>query len=498
MAYAATPLVSSCQRAIWWPMACTSGQLREDPDLGPQSALNDRQALPQAHPDQSTLPQVPADTRDAASGAGPQPPVDTDPPSVAAAAEALAVQGRSAEAHLLVAGAPFEDSTRAALHKGCARASPDCYGFAEGLLLKPTGRGGWGVFAGRAFEAQECVLREEAAVRWGWEDLVEDAALVDLLALLQTCEGRAEARRLNGLFPRAHTDIPDSVPLLEELKEIVQELYPDLPEAAARETTRLLAVIALNAHEDGLHGFGSMFNHHCVPNCEVRGDFNVEVFCCRDIAPGEELCISYRAPGELDLSVEWRCFRFAEKWGLRCGCSRCRQDLQAIEDGVPVSDAAIEKRALAVLQWYEESLCPLTDGISDMHSRLDAAPVLELMQGQSLPWRGTKWKELAVLEWYRRFLSRGLALHAAEEPLSAETLQDALRWLVDLYELQLEVKAEGSVALCDTRDALLDVMELCADAAAYIPRDGYDSVAALGSTAERFSTVNRSIHATTL
>ena len=95
-----------------------------------------------------------------------------------------------------------------------------------------------------------------------------------------------------------------------------------------------------------------------TPSCrdsfplQVRGWIHMDVYCLRDIAAGEELCISYRAHGELDMAVDWRRFRFAQKWGELCTCPRCQRELRELGVEDPDDVAATEVRASAVLEWY--------------------------------------------------------------------------------------------------------------------------------------------------
>ena len=72
----------------------------------------------------------------------------------------LAAQGRITEAHLHIAASPLSEAARTMLHKQCADATLECDTFAEGLVVKPTSEGRWGVFATRDFKSQDCILQE--------------------------------------------------------------------------------------------------------------------------------------------------------------------------------------------------------------------------------------------------------------------------------------------------------------------------------------------------
>jgi len=69
----------------------------------------------------------------------------------------------------------------------------------------------------------------------------------------------------------------------------------------------------------------SYFNHSCSPNLQKRriGRF-YEFFTCREVAEGEELCISYLGGAERELNKQARQKRLKEGWFFDCSCSRCR------------------------------------------------------------------------------------------------------------------------------------------------------------------------------
>lgn len=68
----------------------------------------------------------------------------------------------------------------------------------------------------------------------------------------------------------------------------------------------------------------SFFNHSCAPNLRKRRVGRVfEFFADRDVAVGEELCISYLGGEEGVLGVGERRGRLRGEWGFECGCGRC-------------------------------------------------------------------------------------------------------------------------------------------------------------------------------
>ncbi|KAI2616894.1 SET domain-containing protein [Hypomontagnella submonticulosa] len=80
----------------------------------------------------------------------------------------------------------------------------------------------------------------------------------------------------------------------------------------------------------------SRFNHDCRPNVHYRiNDITHTSVAARDIAPGEELSISYI---ELMLPREERLSRL-RKWGFECSCSHCTMS----DEEAAASDARLKK-----------------------------------------------------------------------------------------------------------------------------------------------------------
>ncbi|KAK7202995.1 hypothetical protein BZA70DRAFT_297518 [Myxozyma melibiosi] len=71
---------------------------------------------------------------------------------------------------------------------------------------------------------------------------------------------------------------------------------------------------------------GSYFNHSCEPNvAKSRVGRSMHFTTTRDIAPDEELCISYGMM--LDQPVDSRRETLKEQWYFDCGCVRCAREL---------------------------------------------------------------------------------------------------------------------------------------------------------------------------
>ncbi|GLC55857.1 hypothetical protein PLESTB_001036400 [Pleodorina starrii] len=75
-----------------------------------------------------------------------------------------------------------------------------------------------------------------------------------------------------------------------------------------------------------VYQLASLFNHSCEPTLELSFpslDATAAFTAARDIAPGEELCVSY-----LDVGLPYAARRRHLEWsyGFVCGCARCREE----------------------------------------------------------------------------------------------------------------------------------------------------------------------------
>lgn len=113
--------------------------------------------------------------------------------------------------------------------------------------------------------------------------------------------------------------------------------FPLLPTVTA---TTLFTLSSRDSHnsfgirsleDDGSEFFGygcwpaaSYFNHSCAPNVEKRRVGRVWEFRTgKEVASGEELCITYLSGEERKLSREKRMGTLKKNWGFECGCERC-------------------------------------------------------------------------------------------------------------------------------------------------------------------------------
>lgn len=69
----------------------------------------------------------------------------------------------------------------------------------------------------------------------------------------------------------------------------------------------------------------SYFNHSCEPNLKKQRVGRTWQFrAIRDIAAGEEICITYLGGAEKELDTTQRQQRLKEVWGFHCGCDKCK------------------------------------------------------------------------------------------------------------------------------------------------------------------------------
>lgn len=77
----------------------------------------------------------------------------------------------------------------------------------------------------------------------------------------------------------------------------------------------------------GLYELQSKLNHSCDPNVEIcfeKGDHTLSVRALRDIKEGEELCISYISPCDLERSRHSRRKLLLDNYTFFCNCSKCK------------------------------------------------------------------------------------------------------------------------------------------------------------------------------
>jgi len=109
-------------------------------------------------------------------------------------------------------------------------------------------------------------------------------------------------------------------------------LYLVTPETmftlSSRDSHNSFGIRSLEDEGSEFFGFGcwpgaSYFNHSCNPNVEKQRQGRAWTFTAgRDIARGDELCITYLSGEERKLGREERMARL-RNWGFDCNCDRC-------------------------------------------------------------------------------------------------------------------------------------------------------------------------------
>ena len=419
--------------------------------------------------------------------------------SISRLSRARAAQGQLANAHQGLLAAPTEN--RAALHKMCATTATNCNHFAEGACLESKAEGRIGVFAHRKFKVGECIVMEKAVVPWSRDDVWDDARTAKLLAHLRTQQGQQQALRLAGMFPRTYDDIPLCVPSLQILRARVHKLSgpAGCTDEEGREITRLLAAVKHNSHDDGLHGFGTFFDHSCSFNCEVRGVTDMDVYCCRDILSGEELTISYLDNATLDNDVEIRRLTFALGWGVACDCTRCCEEQPVALEAVDMILRRTEWEAPR-MQWTNETLAPFADAIcAEKNAGKRAQMFLSLLSEVSLKWRGVRWQKLHVLNWFSTVMQTPVMAIMLSKLLSnkSSTVLDlavvGLDAVGELYELRLSFSPEQSVFLHSTRETMILFLCVCLQAGRTGSRAEFDSKKKMQILAAKLKTINSTV-----
>ncbi|KAH9943894.1 SET domain-containing protein [Amylocystis lapponica] len=190
--------------------------------------------------------------------------------------------------------------------------------------------------------------QDEAAFRADWEVFTSFAQLgMEERAKGEWMKGvqpdRAMWAKASSLFTQAFHEpatVPDKKRLARLLKKpLGKEIADEFFEYDA--FLRGLGRMSLNLESHGgLYVLHSHLNHSCTPNISVRhmdqrtALSRITVVARRNIAPGEELCITYVDPG---LPVEQRRRQLME-WGFgTCRCVRCVAEEGS---GVGQADAA--------------------------------------------------------------------------------------------------------------------------------------------------------------
>jgi len=85
--------------------------------------------------------------------------------------------------------------------------------------------------------------------------------------------------------------------------------------------------VALPGGGTAVYGMACRANHSCQPNAALRvaADSSIQVIALRDVAPGEDVLVSYLGEGDLLKPTEHRRRLTSRTWGFSCDCVRCRR-----------------------------------------------------------------------------------------------------------------------------------------------------------------------------
>lgn len=107
----------------------------------------------------------------------------------------------------------------------------------------------------------------------------------------------------------------------KKVDKVIDDLYDKLEEVAGQ---------FLNSEGSGLYCTQSKINHSCAPNAEARfpySNYIVAITATQDIAPGEEICISYLDECSLERSRHSRQKMLRDNYLFICKCGKCEAQI---------------------------------------------------------------------------------------------------------------------------------------------------------------------------
>lgn len=178
---------------------------------------------------------------------------------------------------------------------------------------------------GEKFTNQLAELHQAVAQLFGDEDILEKyltpEGLTQLFALIGT--------NSQGIGTSAFAEWVKNVPDLESLNEKEKKDVDELIDALYTTLENTVGQF-LNNEGSGLYLLQSKINHSCNPNAEIRFPFSnniLQVVALRDIAEGEEVCISYLDECELNRSRHSRQKYLEENYLFACECDKCQEEI---------------------------------------------------------------------------------------------------------------------------------------------------------------------------
>ncbi|EKX46879.1 hypothetical protein GUITHDRAFT_137874 [Guillardia theta CCMP2712] len=385
----------------------------------------------------------------------------TEETLIAKAVQALASSNKASKALATLAmHGDLSVMTKIRLNNLLASSSPTCLFLLHGVLVD--GRGGQQCFfrTETPIPTGTCVLREKPFLPWTKNELQDDDCLSRFIGAEEEDLDSTE-----GLYPRSYDERLEDVEVLQGLGDRIRQLDPSLSRERVEKLRLVLSRCKMCAFETGLHHLSAFFDHSCSPNCEVRGEENIEVYSIRDVAAGEELTIAYSL--SLDYPVEMRRIFLQTNFGFRCECPRCRAEQEL---GEPCSEEDFMR--------YQTNMVAALNGIQD-------DPLYTtLLRSDIEGWMQISWKVVDVLG--KLSLAYSEYLRTAYETVATaprDRLRSTCETLVSgkvventvlLYRLRSEYLPESSYSLDPLREILFLALSIAFKADASLAVQGLD------------------------
>ncbi|XP_059173107.1 histone-lysine N-trimethyltransferase SMYD5-like [Physella acuta] len=181
---------------------------------------------------------------------------------------------------------------------------------------------------GEKFQVQREVLRQQLAEIMFDDSIAEwftSEGFNSLLALIGT-NGQGIGSSSFSHWVKNTENLSLAEEDKKSLDEFIEKVYEQLDEVSGE---------FLDCEGSGLYHLQSSCNHSCVPNAEItfpNGDHTLVMVALRDIAPEEEITISYLGCCDLERSRHSRQKVLKENYLFKCACEKCQ--LQADDASV--------------------------------------------------------------------------------------------------------------------------------------------------------------------
>ena len=400
--------------------------------------------------------------------------------------KALSFLRRASEALVWVADLACDTSCsisidlRSELVQAIADSSPYCDAIHPGVCLERVEGSGYRVVAIQPIKVHEKISSEVAVVPWTWLDASRPDHINRFVTTV-TCE---QVQSVTGVYPRSYEQVPEEeVGPLRLLRPQIAQMLPRASKEDIDECIRLLGIAQLSSHDDGIHHLGSFINHSCTFNAELRGKHHLEIFACRDILVGEEICIPYLGSGLLNAHVNIRRLSFKKGWGLECCCVRCLKELQLDAERIARGDTDIDEPYFLEFQRSQSKLLNADKDVLLTAYFSNPASTTRWQQGG--------WEEVWVLTQYTERLDRylqsempKLSVHAARDICSRMDAAGCLERVSRLLQLQLAYLPAFTMNLYAGRSALLAALQMHEFAECVSIWHGFQSMRAIRDSIE--------------